>query len=316
MTSAPTSVPVCYRHPGRETYLSCTRCERPICPECMIPASVGHQCPECVRQGQAGQRKAVTAFGGDARVGSQGYVTKALIGINVAIFLIGALLSLKTIAGGGWGGLLGQAGDLSEWGALRPGSSVPFIYTDQNGPHLISSLSGVATGEWYRIFTSMFLHYGLLHVAMNMWALWAIGRVIEQALGPVRFLALYLLAGMGGSVAAYFVTSPWTSTAGASGAIFGLFAALFILLKRVGRDTSSLLPVIIINVVVTFVVPGISIAGHIGGLITGAIVGFGLAYAPKEGRNVRQALVIGGTFVVLSLLVVARTVMINSAVVG
>lgn len=313
MTSAPTSVPVCYRHAGRETYLSCTRCERPICPECMIPASVGHQCPECVREGRANQRKAVTAFGGDARVGSQGYVTKILIAINVAFFLIGALLEIRTVAGGSLGGLMGSSGPIHEWGALIP---QPTRFVDQNNVTQYVT-NGVSGGEYYRLFTSMFIHFGILHIALNMWALWAFGRSLEQALGPIRFLALYLLAGLGGSVAVYWFGDQHSLTAGASGAIFGLFAALFILLRRVGRDTSSFIPIIVLNVVINvFGASYLSIAGHVGGLVTGAVVAVGLAYAPAKNRTLIQTGVLVGVGLGLLALTMIRTAMISVPGIG
>jgi membrane associated rhomboid family serine protease len=162
----------------------------------------------------------------------------------------------------------------------------------------------IAAGEYYRMFTSMFLHYGIVHLLMNMWALWILGRTLEAVLGPARFLALYLLAGLGGSVAVYYF-APNTLTAGASGAIFGLFAALFVVLRKMGRDTSSVVPVIVLNVVFTFAVPGISIAGHLGGLVVGAIVGAILAHAPRERRSLVQA---GGAAAVAALLIVMTLV--------
>ncbi|MEV6966722.1 rhomboid family intramembrane serine protease [Hamadaea sp. NPDC051192] len=292
-------VPVCYRHPSRETYLSCSRCGRPICPDCMIPASVGHQCPECVREGTRNQRAAVTAFGGDARAGAQGYVTKGLIAINVAMLLIGLLVSgAGSLFGGNWGGLLGGDSSLSEWGGMVGSQAV---MSDGR----LQAYDVIAQGEAYRFLTSMFLHAGILHLALNMWALWVVGRVIEQALGPVRFLALYLVAGLGGSLAVYLFTGPYL-TVGASGAIFGLFAALFILLRRVGRDATGMLSLILINVVFTFVVPGISIAGHLGGLLTGAVAAAGLAYAPQKNRAVIQYASLGAVFVVIVAVTLIR----------
>jgi membrane associated rhomboid family serine protease len=258
----------------------------------MIPASVGHQCPECVREGSKTQRTAVTAFGGDARIGAQGYVTKTLIAINVAMLLAGfAISGAGTLFGGGWGGLLGGGGELSDWGGMVGSRSVM-----QQG--VLRSYDVLEQGEWYRFVTSMFLHAGPLHLLLNMWALWVVGRVIEQALGPGRFLGLYLISGLGGSLAVYLFTGPYI-TVGASGAIFGLFGALFILLRRVGRDASSMLSLIVINVIFTFLVPGISIAGHLGGLATGTLVALGLAYAPQKNRTAIQYGTLGALFVVI-----------------
>ena len=146
-------------------------------------------------------------------------------------------------------------------------------------------------GEYYRLFTSMFLHYGLLHLVLNMWVLWVLGRPLEAALGPVRFLALYLVAGLGGSVAVYLLASPYSLTAGASGAIFGLFAALIVVMRKMRCSIAGIVPVLVFNLVITFTVPGISIAGHLGGLVIGAIVaaGAGLraAGAPHAGAGRR-----------------------------
>jgi membrane associated rhomboid family serine protease len=270
----------------------------------MIPASVGHQCPECVREGNRNQRTAVTAFGGDAHVGSQGYVTKALIAVNVAMMLVGLAISgAGSLFGGGWGGLLGGSTSLNQWGGMV--GSRPGVCRDEAGNAVTCTWDVIAQGEAYRFLTSMFLHSGLLHLALNMWALWVIGRVIEQALGPVRFLALYLVAGLGGSLAVYLFTGPYP-TIGASGAIFGLFAALFILLRRVGRDASGMLSLILINVVFTFVVPGISIAGHLGGLATGAIAAAGLAYAPQKNRAIVQYGALGALFMAIVAIALIR----------
>jgi membrane associated rhomboid family serine protease len=131
--------------------------------------------------------------------------------------------------------------------------------------------------------------------------------VLEAALGPVRFLALYLVAGLGGNVAAYLFSSPGQLTAGASGAIFGLFAALFVVMRKLGRDTSSVVPILVINLVFTFAVPGISIAAHLGGLVTGAVIAAGLAHAPPKYRNMVQAGTVVVVLVVLAVLTAIRT---------
>jgi membrane associated rhomboid family serine protease len=170
--------------------------------------------------------------------------------------------------------------------------------------------AGVADGEYYRLLTSMFIHYGPLHLLMNMWALWILGRTLEGVLGPVRFIALYMVAGLGGSVAAYLFT-PASATAGASGAIFGLFAALFIVMRRLGRDTSSVLPVLVINIAISFA-PGISLAGHLGGLVTGAIVASVLAYAPRRIRNVVVTGTIAALLLFMATLVVIQTIALHS----
>ncbi|HEX5598159.1 MAG TPA: rhomboid family intramembrane serine protease [Micromonosporaceae bacterium] len=300
MNESPPAAPVCYRHTSRETWVRCARCDRHICPDCMSEAAVGHQCPECVAEGRRTQRPVRTAFGGGA-AGQHGFVTKALIGINVAVALLAlGVGGLGSIAGGRWGGLLGGATALHQYAAM-------IGYIDVPGGQLLPF--GVVAGEYYRLFTAMFLHYGVLHLALNMWALWIIGRTLEGALGPARFLALYLVSGLGGSVAVYYF-APTGLTAGASGAIFGLFAALFVILRRLGRDTSGVVPILVINLVFTFTVPGISIAGHLGGMAIGAATAAILAYAPRHRRTMVQAVGSGLLVVALIGLAVLRTTML------
>jgi membrane associated rhomboid family serine protease len=304
MSESPTTAaPVCYRHPSRETWVRCTRCERPICPDCMREASVGHQCPECVAEGRRTQRPARTAFGG-GRAGQLGYVTRTLIALNV-IMMVASIISARggdAAFGGGWGGLLGGETPLTDWGSVLGYA----VYGQPPEVH------GIAAGEYYRLFTATFLHFGILHLALNMWALWILGRNLESALGPLRFAVLYLLAGLGGNVLAYLLASPRVTTAGASTAIFGLFAAIFIVMRRLGRDTSAIIPILVINLVFTFTVPGISWQGHIGGMIIGGAVAVIMAYAPRANRNVVQAV---GCAVVLVALI-GLTLMRTAALTG
>ncbi len=297
MSESPVTAPVCYRHPAKETYVRCTRCDRPICPDCMNAASVGHQCPECVAEGRRTQRSARTAFGGSV-AGRAGVVTRVLIGINVAVMLISiATGGMTAVAGGGWGGLLGQNTPLTDWGSVI--GYAPYVI---GGPE-----HGVAAGEWYRLVTAMFLHYGVLHLLFNMYALWILGRELEGVLGRLRFAGLYLLAGLGGNVAAYLFSAPNAATAGASTAVFGLMAATFVILKRLNMSVAPILPVIVINIVFTFAVANISVAGHLGGLVTGAAVAAILAYAPREKRNLIQAVGCAAVGVLLLVLAIFRT---------
>jgi membrane associated rhomboid family serine protease len=293
----PTAVPVCYRHPQRETYVRCVRCDRPICPDCMREASVGHQCPECVAEGRRTQRRPQTAFGGSG-AGQRGYATITLVAINV-IVAIAAFASggTNSLGGGGLGGLLGGSTPLHQWAALI---TQPLGRTADG--QIVVLPGGLVDGEYYRLFTSMFLHYGLLHLLMNMWALWVLGRALEAMLGPVRFLALYLVSGLGGSVAVYLFANPHVQTAGASGAIFGLFAALIVLLRKMRLSVAGVVPVLIVNLIFTFSVPGISIAGHLGGMVTGALVAAGLAYAPRPIRTQIQVAAVGATLLILAAL--------------
>jgi membrane associated rhomboid family serine protease len=269
----------------------------------MRSASVGHQCPECVAEGRRTQRPTRTAFGGGV-AGRRGYVTIGLILINVVMLLISlasARNGANALGGHGLGGLIG--GDtplLDKLGVIgqarfTDGSTRPY---------------GVANGEYYRLFTAMFMHFGILHLLMNMWALWVLGRTLESFLGPVRFLALYLVAGIGGNVAAYLF-QPGDLSAGASTALFGLFAALFLVLRKLKLNAASVLPIILLNLVFTLSVPGISIAGHLGGFVTGAVAGAGLAYAPRRMRGLTQAGVLVAAVLVLGGLSLWQTGQLN-----
>nr|BFE64414.1 rhomboid family intramembrane serine protease [Dactylosporangium thailandense] len=301
MTQPPANVvPVCYRHTDRETYVRCTRCDRPICPDCMNEASVGFQCPDCVREGSRTQRQARTAFGG-TQAGAAGTVTITLIVINVLVFIIGVISAganaAKGLGGGGLGGLLS-----SQLTPLhRLGVEVPYFATE-TGVRVAGR--SVADGDFYQLFTSMFLHFGLLHLAMNMWALWILGRPLEAALGRIRFLALYLLCGLGGGVLVFLLSAPNVPTAGASGAVFGMFSALIVILRKLKLSIASVVPVLIFNLVVTFGFSDfISWQGHIGGLIVGAVVALGFAYAPPKQRTAMQVATVVGTLLLLGALV-------------
>ncbi|MET7864593.1 rhomboid family intramembrane serine protease [Micromonospora taraxaci] len=298
MSESPPTTPVCYRHPGRETYVRCTRCDRPICPECMREASVGHQCPECVNEGRRSVRPARTAFGGGT-AGRHGYVTKALIAVNVLLMLLSIASDRggdAAVGGSGFGGLMGGSTPLTNWGSVLGLA----VFPD-------GTLGGIADGQWYRLITAMFLHYGVIHLLLNMWALWVLGRSLEANLGPLRFGALYLIGGLGGNVAAYLFSAQNSATAGASTAVFGLFAALIIIERKMGRDISQVIPILVINLVFTLTVPGISIPGHLGGLVVGALMALVLAYAPRGRRTLVQ--VVGGAIILLVLvgLVLVRT---------
>ncbi|MBM0232826.1 rhomboid family intramembrane serine protease [Micromonospora sp. STR1_7] len=291
MSESPPTTPVCYRHPGRETYVRCTRCDRPICPDCMREASVGHQCPECVNEGRRTVRPARTAFGGGT-AGRHGYVTKGLIALNVLLMLLSIASDRggdAAVGGSGFGGLMGGSTPLTNWGSVLGLAFFPD-----------GTLGGIAEGQWYRLVTAMFLHYGVIHLLLNMWALWVLGRSLEANLGPLRFGALYLIAGLGGNVAAYLFSAQNSATAGASTAVFGLFAALIIIERKLGRDISQVIPILVINLVFTLTVPGISIPGHLGGLVVGAAMSLVLAYAPRGRRTLVQ--VAGGAVILLILL--------------
>jgi membrane associated rhomboid family serine protease len=247
------ALPTCYRHPDRPTGVRCTRCDRPICPDCMIAASVGFQCPECVAQGSKTVRPAKTMYGGSVRRGGLD-VTRVLIGINVVMFIL-------TVAGGA--NIASGSGNSSMYDrfALLP--------------------PAVASGEWYRLFSSMFLHFGFLHIAFNMWALFVVGTPLEQLLGRLRFLVLYFLSGIGGGLLSFALGPVGETAAGASGAIFGLFGAFYVINRRRGLDTAPIVGLIAINLVLSFTFSGIDWRGHVGGLVVGATVAAVYAFAPS-----------------------------------
>ncbi|GII63430.1 rhomboid family intramembrane serine protease [Sphaerisporangium krabiense] len=261
------ALPMCYRHPDRETYVRCQRCDRSICPDCMRAAAVGHQCPECVRDGNKTVRRAEAAFGG--RPVTTPVVTWALLAINVLAYL-GEVINAPAVL-----------------------------------DRFMMSADHVAAGEWWRLFTSAFLHAeppSYWHILFNMWALFAIGPQLEKILGSLRFAAVYLLSALGGSMAVYLFGS---YAVGASGAIYGLFGAMFVISRRMGYDVRGVLWLIGINVVLTFVVPGISWQGHLGGLVAGAVVTALFAYAPARSRKAFQLATVAGMLVVYLAILMA-----------
>ncbi|MDT5259498.1 MAG: hypothetical protein QOD10_4578 [Mycobacterium sp.] len=262
---SPAEAPSCYRHPGRRTHVRCNRCERYICPDCMRAAAVGHQCVECVQAGAKTISQPRTRFGGRQRSATP-VVTYALIAINVAVFIVQM-----------------ASGSLEKQLTLWP--------------------PAVADGQLYRLVTAAFLHYGATHLLLNMWALYVVGPPLEMWLGRLRFGALYALSGLGGSVLVYLLSPLNTATAGASGAIFGLFGATLVVARRLTLDVRWVAAVIVINLVFTFVVPAVSSQriswqAHLGGLVTGALVAAAYVYPPKERRNLIQAAV---TVIVLAV---------------
>ena len=270
------SAPACYRHPGRETYIRCARCERYICPDCMTAAPVGFQCPECVSEGERTVRQPTTVLGGQLRERGDDLVTKILIGLNVGIWLIGMVA--------GFGGIAARF-------ALLSGN-------------LGGQPVGVADGEWYRLLTAAFVHEQPWHLALNMYALWILGRMLEPVLGRWRFVTLYLLSALGGAAAS--LLAPGVISYGASGAVFGLMGALFVVLRRFGRDVTAVLVILAINVVFGFVVPGIDWRAHFGGLITGAVLAFAFAHAPRAHRALVSALACVAMLVVIIMMVTVR----------
>jgi membrane associated rhomboid family serine protease len=279
--------PTCYRHPGRETWVSCVRCGRHACPDCLRDAAVGQQCVDCVRgatsQGGQRARAARTVFGG--RPSRAATATWTLIAVNIVLYLVE--LAHPSLAADWW--MLGYA-------SYYPG-----------GP-----MHGVAAGEWYRLITSAFLpgtgSLGILDIAFNMWALYVVGPSLEQMLGKVRFLAVYLLSAVGGSVLFYYLAPQNVPALGASGAIFGLFGAWFVASRKLGLDSRGIVLLIALNLGLSVVYRStIAWQDHVGGLIVGAVVMAAYAYAPRKHRVAFQVAATVAVAALLAIAVVIRT---------
>ena len=245
----------CYRHPGRETGVSCSNCGRPICPECMTSTPVGMRCPEC-----ASQRTKVVRGVGKQGGFAQTPATYVLIALNVIVYLI-------EIANGAGGFSSSESQFVADFALYGP---------------------SVADGEWYRLVTSGFLHASIIHIGFNMFLLLILGRLLEPALGTPRFLVLYFASLLAGSFGALLV-EPNALTIGASGAVFGLAAAVFVVARGRGMDAiaSEIGFLILFNLVLGFLVPRISVGGHIGGLVGGALCALIIVAGEKGmlGRN-------------------------------
>jgi membrane associated rhomboid family serine protease len=242
-TPEQTQTQVCYRHPRTETAVSCSNCGRPICTDCMVFSAVGIKCPECAGTPK-GPKRAATRVRSVAGHGTGFLATKALIGINVAVYIIEFAQS---------GGHLGSAqDDLYQRGALAG--------------HF------VAEGEWWRLVTSAFLHGNVLHIGLNMLMLWWFGSLLEGLLGRGRFLAIYFVSILGGAAGALLLTGPFEGTIGASGAVFGILGA-GVVLERNQIDVfgGAALLVALVNLSLSFLIASVSIGGHVGGLIAGAL---------------------------------------------
>ena len=291
----------CKRHPAVQTGLRCVRCGDPICPDCMRPAAVGYQCPDCAR----GSRQEVHQPG--RRIGSSAAglsITNVLIAICVGVYVIGVALS-------GAGSVIEGA---TEKVMVRLGAEQPFL---------------VASGQYWRLFTSIFLHFGILHLALNMYALFIIGNVVESELGRIRYLALFLVTGWFSSAIAYWLTPPLVAvqggltlqiSAGASGAIFGLFGVFLAYNYRrrhlafYANRMRQMLMLIVLNIVFTFAIPGISWQAHVGGLVAGLIAGYAAldGFGPRISRTVALVASLTGLLAISVVIIAMRTTELQS----
>ena len=247
----------------------------------MIPASVGFQCPECVKAGNRDVRQARTIFGGKVAT-DPGWVSKVLIAVNVVMY----------------GLQLGVGRTFEHYLWLIGGPAFDPV---------VNEVVGVADGEYYRLLTAAFLHGGVVHLLLNMYALYMFGPLLEGALGRLRFTVLYLVSALGGSAVSYAFSSPATPSLGASGAVFGLLGAFLVVNRRLGRDNSAIVVLLAINLGYGFLVPQIDWRAHLGGLVTGALVAAAIAYAPSKHRLLVQTAGTVATLLVVLALVLWRT---------
>ena len=265
-------VPVCPRHPDRESWVRCQRCERPACPQCQRPAAVGVQCVDCVAEGSKTVRQGRTTLGGAVR-SRDTLVTKVVIGLCVALF----------------------AGQY-----VLP----PELYFHLQLVNVPAAYGGFGPDRWWQPLTSAFLHASPLHLLFNTYALWVTGQYLEPLLGRARFTALYVLSALGGAVGALLLPGTANSVlVGASGAVFGLFAALLTVNRHLGRQTGQVVALIAINFVIGLLVAGVSWQAHLGGLVTGLVVSALLVRTRRRGAAAQWGGVGAVALVLLALLV-------------
>lgn len=262
---------VCYRHPGRQSYVLCQRCGRTICPECQTAAAVGFHCPECVAEARASAPRVKPRLVSRARTMSRDgspIVTYSLIGVTVVVFLLQLLL----------GGILEQ--------------------------YLIYRPALTARQPW-TMLTSLLAHQSYLHIGFNMLSLFIFGRILEPMIGKGRFLALYLISGFGGSVAVLLL-APQGGVLGASGAIYGLFGAFFIIQRKLGGNSGQLILLIVLNLAIGFL-PGMNISwqAHVGGLVAGALVSLVLVNTRTRKQRPLQV----GALIALVVVLIVVTVL-------
>lgn len=282
-------VPVCYRHPGREAHIRCQRCDRTICPDCMTPASVGFQCPECVAEGKRTARAPRTSYGGIIPRGGTS-TSIVLIAVNVVVWL--------AINASG-----GQGSRLLYWLSLH----VQDFCFSPDGVTCVQRVPGMVHGAWWELLTSAFTQVTIGHIFFNVLNVFILGPQLEQMLGRARFLAVYLLSGLAGSAMVYAIAPVGTVTYGASGAVFGLMGAFLVIVLRLRAQVQGMLVWIAISFAYSFAVPGISWQAHLGGFLGGSAAAAVIVLAPRARRSAVQWSGLATILVVIAVTVVART---------
>jgi membrane associated rhomboid family serine protease len=284
----------CYRHPDVETGVHCTRCGRPICPDCMIPAPVGHQCPECVAEARREYRQGPGRRIAVANVRSTGATMMILIALGIGYVW-------ELVAAGGPGSLIGGP---STPALIDAGALVPFTGIDPQG----GVTGGLAGGEWWRLLTSIFLHAGLIHLALNAYALWIFGTIMEREIGRLPTLGVFLTTGVFAGAASYAFAPGFVVAVGASGAVFGLVGA-FITYNYLRRHhvmaqarLRAALSMLLINLVIGLSIPRIDWRAHLGGVVAGLLAG--LAVDPTRPEGLRRLITVLGLTAILASAVV------------
>jgi membrane associated rhomboid family serine protease len=267
VTQSPSATNYCYRHPNRQSFVLCQRCGRTICGECQTPGAVGVICPECMKQQRATAPKTKSAFLTRMTGKSAPVVTYAIIGICILVYIV---QSLPVIGG--------NTTDALQYAGLY---SYPQLF------------------EPWRMFTSIFAHASIIHIALNMYTLWIFGMVLEPMLGRIRYLVLFLLSGLAGSLGVFLIADPRIPVIGASGAIFGMMAAFLIIQRRLGGNATQLLILVGINLVIGFVIPGIAWQAHLGGLVGGALVGLIYVETRRQSRQRLQVFLLSALTVAI-----------------
>ena len=317
MDSIPAQIPtqVCYRHPDRPTRITCRRCGRPICGECMVPAAVGFQCPDCVKAHTRATRQNQGPYGGE--LSSNPRLTSiVLMAVNAVVWgviqlaglmkvqdrvtdFLGLLPKGMCMAGDAPGSYYSGVGSQAVCQSIPAGSWVP----------------GVADGAWWQVFTSIFTHVAIWHIAANCLTLWFLGPPLESMLGRARFLATYLVAGLAGSLSVYWLSPVNSLSYGGSGALFGVMGALLLLLWRQKGDVRQLLMWLGLNLIITFTGGGaISWQAHMGGLVGGALVACVWAFVrPSEKRARTQWILVAAILAVIAVGMIVRTLILTSS---